>query len=78
MIFLSPAGVYVATRTPASDIHIPGEQKRSLTLAPPSHWLEIERGLSEVLIVAELWDTVSWLMLVPTVGFQRLHPSRTL
>jgi hypothetical protein len=64
LIFLSPAGVRVATLTPADDIHIHGEQKRSLALAPPSHRLQVERGLLKILIVAELWDALSWLLLV--------------
>jgi hypothetical protein len=63
LIFLSPARVHVATLTPAGDVHIHGKQKRSLALAPPSHRLQVERGLLKVLIVAELWDTISWLLL---------------
>jgi hypothetical protein len=78
LIFLSPAGVHVSTLTPAGDVHIHGEQKKSLALATPSHRLQVERGLLKVLIVAELWDTISGLLLVPTVGFQCLHPSLTL
>ena len=78
LIFLSPARVHVATLTPAGDVHIHGKQKRSLALAPPSHRLQVERGLLKVLIVAELWDTISWMLVVPTVGFQCLRPSRTL
>ena len=65
MIFLSPAGVRVATLTPADDIHIHGEQKRSLALAPPSHRLQVERGLLKVLIVPELWS-IPFLVVVGT------------